>query len=51
LAQDGVLEDRYTWLEEGIIDHRPGAGRAVDPSSPPGPWQRPTVARRVVHAR
>ena len=42
----GVLKDRYTWLEEGILDPAPeGAWIAA---SPPGPSQQPNLARRML---
>jgi len=42
----GVLKDRYTWLEEGIIDPAPD-GLWIS-SSAPGASQRPNVARRIL---
>ena len=42
----GVLSDRYTWLEEGIIDPAPDGAWIA--SSAPGPSQRPNLARRIV---
>ncbi|MGZ4611691.1 MAG: acyl-CoA dehydrogenase family protein [Kineosporiaceae bacterium] len=42
----GVLKDRYTWLEEGILDPAPeGAWIAA---SAPGPSQQPNLARRML---
>jgi hypothetical protein len=44
-----VLEDRYAWLEEGIVDPAPeGAWIAA---SAPGPSQRENVARRILDTR
>jgi alkylation response protein AidB-like acyl-CoA dehydrogenase len=44
-----VLEDRYTWLEEGILDPAPDGAWIA--SSAPGPSQRPNVARRITRDR
>jgi hypothetical protein len=40
-----VLEDRYTWLEQGIFDPAPDGAWIA--SSAPGPSQRPNQARRI----
>jgi hypothetical protein len=45
----GVLDDRYTWLEEGILDPAPDGPWIA--SSAPGPSQRPNLARRITGRR
>src|SRR4051794_25758393 len=42
----GVLQDRFTWLEDGIFDPAPDGEWIA--ASTPGPSQRPNVARRIV---
>jgi alkylation response protein AidB-like acyl-CoA dehydrogenase len=45
----GVLKDRYTWVEEGIIDPAPDGAWIA--SNAPGPSQRPNLARRILAGR
>jgi hypothetical protein len=44
---DAVLEGRYTWLEEGIIDQSEGTGPWVA-NWEPGPSTEENVARRFL---
>jgi alkylation response protein AidB-like acyl-CoA dehydrogenase len=46
LAND-ILEGRYTWLEQGIIDQSEGTGPWIAPWEP-GPSTEPNLARRFL---
>lgn len=48
-VSQGVLSDRYTWLEEGILDPAPDGRWVADAS--PGHSERPNLARRFLTVR